>query len=185
VNLHRLLRLLVHGVAFSVSLLLVSAASQYLVVSLPDGAPLALSVSIFVVPLAVGIAAWSLEAYRRRRRPRDKDEAEFSPLVAVTSFGIVIYTVLGSIFAGVLTVLPDRYWTLPLSWPLLTFGLLFGVGLPGTLLVLLTFAAPRLRIPAGRAQLPGAQPARNLPPADSPKRQDVPADRSAPRPSWC
>jgi len=141
IHLHRLSRLLVYGVTITVSLLLVSATGQYLAVSFSNRPPLWLNVSIFAIPAAVGTAVAALEAYRKHRR-RSQAAPAFSMSLSIASFAMVLYAILGSTFAGILTVLSNAQWSLPLKPVLLVMGLLFGLILPGALLVMLTLATP-------------------------------------------
>lgn len=137
IHLHRLSRLLVYGVTITVSLLLVSAIGQYLAVSFSNKPPGWLNVSIFAVPIGVVVAAGALEVYRKRRMKRSRFMSPFSMSLSVTSFAMVLYAILGSAFSGVLTVLSDTQWSLPLKPALVVSGLLFGLILPGVLLTVL------------------------------------------------
>lgn len=155
-HLHRLSRLLVYGVTVAVALLLVSATSGFLAEAFKGHPPTWLSVSIYAVPVAVGTAVGVLEAHQKRRRQRRAGvELPFSMSLSIVSFAMVAYAILGSTLAGVLTVLPDSQWGLPLSPWLLALGLLFGLVLPGALLVMLTLAGPRRPVTADKSSVPG------------------------------
>jgi hypothetical protein len=161
-HLHGMSRLLVYGVTVAVSLLLVSASNEYLAVSFENKVPTWLSISIFLVPAAVGTAVGVLEVHQRRQKGQAGEAPSFSLSLSIVSYALVIYTVLGSTVAGVLTVLPDDQWSLPLRPWVLIVGLLFGLVLPGVLLVVLTLAAPRRLAEESAGKV-------NVPPPRSPR----------------
>jgi hypothetical protein len=55
---------------------------------------------------------------------------------------MAVYTLLGSTWAGVLTMLAPSQWALPMGNFLLVAGLLAGLILPGAVLVMLVLAVP-------------------------------------------
>jgi hypothetical protein len=179
VHLHRLSRLLVYGVTVAVSLLLVSAIGEYLAVAFSDRPPPWLNGSIYAVPLVVIIAAIALEARRKRLNRRQPPVQQFSRSLSFSSFAMVAAAILGSIWAGTLTILPDSEWAQPKDPLLVSLGLFFGLALPGMLLVALTLAASR-RPALGNEESPPSPPLSQADGSDREPMRDLPYEGSHP-----
>lgn len=174
IHLHRLSRVMVHGVTTAVSLLLVSAAVNYLAVVFDHRPPTWLTWVVFAVPLAVSGTALGLDgwrSWRARKEPSHGDVPVLSTSLTAAAIGVLLYAIVGpAVAGGLLTDLPDRVWT-PASPLLVALGLTTGLVLPGFLLVLLAFAAPPLHVtgrPATQTDPSSEVPARKNSPVATP-----------------
>lgn len=145
-NLDRLARIMVHGMNFTVALLVARTSRDYLNVAYQRAEPAWLSLSVLAVPATVGLVALGLTARRSRVGFRSAPLARRLPRrnsVFVAQFGTLAFGVTAPVFASFDLVLPDR-WSQQPSWMLVAFTLSGGLLIPGALLVALVIAIPPL-----------------------------------------
>jgi hypothetical protein len=138
--------LMVHGTNIIISLLLARTAFDYLGVVYEQRARwiAALWQWVYAIPAVVVGTTLILAWYRTRRwsktgSVRYDDGRRRSISFAV--YGVLTYAVVGSVFAGALTNLPDSFWPHP-PLPLVITTVAIELLMPGTLLVGLVLALP-------------------------------------------
>jgi hypothetical protein len=147
-SLDRLSRFMVYGVMVAITLLLAATALDYLEVQSIVYVPEWLTWMVALSPAVVGLVAISMARRRSRVAHKDRtDQLDVTPKVA--SFGILIYAVLGPIFAGSFARIPDSWWYSDQTL-LMSTSLVMGLLVPASLLVLLVHAVPPLGHSQGR-----------------------------------
>ncbi|WP_410597338.1 hypothetical protein [Amycolatopsis sp. lyj-23] len=145
VALDRLSRAMLFGVSVAVMLLLAATSSDYLDIVFDRNKPAWLTWMMLCSPVVVGAIAWMLlrRQARNRRRvvPVVDFEYEQTQMLSRVSFGMLIYAVVGPVYAGVLTSLPDSVWVVP-AIPIAVVTLLVGLVAPAILLVTVILSAP-------------------------------------------
>ncbi|MEV6242655.1 hypothetical protein [Lentzea sp. NPDC051838] len=150
VDLDRLSRFMLYGVATTVMLLLARTALDYFEVVFGNHGPGWLRWLVSLSPVAVGVvAAWL--GWKRARREADGSIETAKRSSSATALGLLIYAVIGTVFAGTLTSLPTTWWSpTPMFFVLLT--MVVGLVVPAVLVVALVLSAPRPAEPVVEAQ---------------------------------
>lgn len=142
-NLDHLSRFAVHGVMVAIALLLTATALDYL--RLTALRHMSAWTEWFSAASPLIIASAALAAVRRRssfgRSVSSTRYLDSAPKYA--SFGVLSYAIVGPIFAGIVTHLPDSWWH-SLQGAIVSLALLIGLVIPIALLVLLIQAVPPL-----------------------------------------
>ncbi|MGI5501325.1 hypothetical protein ACQEU1_13960 [Lentzea sp. CA-135723] len=144
VDLDRLSLYMLYGVATAVMLLLAATTLDYFQVVFEHRAPGWLNWLVSLSPLAVGATAVVLTRRRARRTAVDDSQQRSNRAtrsLSVTAFGLLVYAVVGPVFAGVLTNLPTSLWS-PTPALLIVMGVVIGLVFPAVLLVALIVSAP-------------------------------------------
>jgi hypothetical protein len=145
IALDRLSRVMLFGVAVAVALLLAATSSDYLDIIFDRHTPRWLTWITLCSPVAVGLVAWILLTQRARRRrrtkPRASSDIESTHTLSHVAFGMLAYAVIGPVYAGVLTNLPEGVWTTP-AIAIGGVTLLVGLVVPAIILVMVVLSAP-------------------------------------------
>lgn len=145
-DLGRLSRVMVRGVAVGVTLLLGITTSDYLDVMAGGGTPRVLALLVDGLPVValVVLLGWS-RARRLGSHKNAKDvtrEHAPTPSLMVATLGTLGYGLFGPVFAGALIHLPDNVWK-PASLTITIAGATVGLLFPAALVAILAHALPR------------------------------------------
>lgn len=141
VNLSRLSRAMFYGVMFAVTLLLTATTVSYLDVALGRRIPdwLAWGAALLFT-LSVGYTSLTLTRRRRHYEHKEAEQLATSAL-SYAANGILLYAIIGPVFAGILLNIPQTWWS-PQPISIFVIALIVGLAIPYFLLILLSLAIP-------------------------------------------
>lgn len=140
VDLVRLSRFMFHGVMIAVTLLLTATTIDYLDVVFDHHKPAWLGWAVLLGPLVVAGTVLGLHK-RFAMYSSERSSQMANRALSAAAFGLLIYAVVGPVFAGVLTNLPADWWSSP-PITMAVAALIVGLILPFALLVVLSLAIP-------------------------------------------
>jgi hypothetical protein len=149
-DLHGLARIMVHGAAIAVSLLLAVTSLQFLAVTL-ENTPAWLMWSVVLSPIVVNTTTLTWDGFRAARHRRRARTAPVTPArsSSTAAGGVLVYGVTGPVAIGLLTNVPIA-WSPPAPATVASVLLVAFVA-PLALMILLVATAPPLRSPVAHA----------------------------------
>lgn len=144
-GLGRLARPMVYGVTFGAALLLSATSLDYLRIAVGHAPVAWIKVAVLCCPALVG-AVVMIDTRIQTRKARVAPPAKSSEATSTlwpAGVGLLIYGVAGPLFAGVLTQLPDAWWSNDLG-KIVAITLVVGLVAPSGLLVLVVSASPHI-----------------------------------------
>ncbi|MEU7525983.1 hypothetical protein AB0A74_09635 [Saccharothrix sp. NPDC042600] len=142
-NLGRLSRFMVFGVAAGVTLLLGMTTLDYIYIVIARRVPTLLVVLIYALPIVVVVLAALLAGNRAARARRDVAGGGALPARSLSTaiFCTLSYGIVGPLFAGAVTNIGDAAFS-EVWWILVGLSLTIGFVVPVGLIVLLVYAVP-------------------------------------------
>lgn len=143
VNIARLSRFMLLGVAIAAALLLAATTKDFLEIAFGGRVTGWIAWLVPLSPLAIGVTAWAWLARRRLSAEHNQDRASAvaTRTLTVAVYGLFLYAIVSTVYAGILVTFPTTWWTSrphPTTWTSLIVGLL----LADLLIVALTLAGP-------------------------------------------